>query len=42
MVEKGYNIARWSDFEHGGHFAALETGAVFADDVAAFVNQVKG
>ena len=42
MVEKGYNITRWTDFEHGGHFAALETGAVFADDVLAFVKQVKG
>lgn len=42
MVEKGYNIVRWSDFEHGGHFAALETGKVFADDLRAFVNQVKG
>lgn len=42
MVEKGYNIVRWTDFEHGGHFAALETGEVFADDVLAFVNQIRG
>ena len=42
MVEKGYNIVRWTDFEHGGHFAALETGEVFANDVLAFVNQIRG
>lgn len=42
IVEKGYNILRWTDFEHGGHFAALETGKVFADDVLGFVKQVKG
>lgn len=42
MVGKGYNVVRWTDFEHGGHFAALETGKVFADDVLGFVKQVKG
>ncbi|MDO8840632.1 MAG: epoxide hydrolase [Parvibaculum sp.] len=42
MIEKGYNVVHWTDFEHGGHFAALETGPVFADDVRAFVQLVKG
>lgn len=42
MVEKGYDIVRWTEFDHGGHFAALETGAVFADEVRAFARQVKG
>lgn len=42
LVEKGYNVVRWTDFEHGGHFAALETGKVFADDLSAFVAGVKG
>ncbi len=41
MVEKAYNVARWTDFDHGGHFAAFETGKVFADDVRAFVKAVK-
>jgi microsomal epoxide hydrolase len=41
MVEKAYNVVRWTDFEHGGHFAAFETGKVFADDVRAFVKAVK-
>jgi len=42
MVEKGYNVTRWTEFEKGGHFAALETGPLFADDVVAFAAQVKG
>ncbi len=42
MAEKGFNIERWTEFEKGGHFAALETGSVFADDVRAFAKQVKG
>ena len=37
MVEKGYNVVHWQDFDRGGHFAALETGQIFADDVRAFV-----
>ncbi|GAN76789.1 epoxide hydrolase family protein [Acidisphaera rubrifaciens] len=41
LVETGYDVVRWTDFERGGHFAAMETGPVFADDVAAFVAQVR-
>ena len=42
MVEKGYNVVHWTDFEHGGHFAALETGTVFVDEVRTFIQQVRG
>ena len=42
MVEKGYNIAQWTDFKAGGHFAALETGSTFASDVSTFAKQLKG
>lgn len=41
LVEKCCNIVRWNDFERGGHFAALETGQIFADDVREFTRQVK-
>jgi hypothetical protein len=41
MVEKAYNIVRWTEFKRGGHFAAMETGKVFAGDVLAFVRDVK-
>lgn len=42
MVEKGYNVTHWTDFDEGGHFAALERGRAFADDVADFARQVRG
>jgi microsomal epoxide hydrolase len=42
MMDKGFNIVQWSEFNHGGHFAAMETGTVFADDVRKFASTVKG
>jgi len=42
MAEKGYNIIHWSDFDKGGHFAALETGHVFAEDVQGFIKKIRG
>lgn len=41
MVEKAYNVVRWTEFERGGHFAAMETGKVFADEVLAFSRSLK-
>lgn len=40
MMDQGFNIVQWSEMEHGGHFAAMETGKLFADDVAKFVKTV--
>ncbi len=37
MVEKGYNVVHWSEFEKGGHFAALEEGKTFTQDLQAFI-----
>ncbi len=42
MAEKGYNITHWSEFDTGGHFAALETGSVFADEIISFARTQKG
>ncbi|HBM87246.1 MAG TPA: epoxide hydrolase, partial [Rhodobiaceae bacterium] len=42
LAEKGFNIVHWTEPDKGGHFAALETGSVFAEDVRAFAKQVKG
>ena len=36
-----YHIARFSEFEQGGHFAALEQPDLFVQDVAAFVARVR-
>jgi len=40
-VDRHYNIKRWTEFERGGHFAAMETGVKFAEEVLAFARQVK-
>lgn len=35
-AEQVNNIVRWTDFETGGHFAALETPDLLVQDVRAF------
>jgi pimeloyl-ACP methyl ester carboxylesterase len=35
-AEQGNNIVHWSDFDVGGHFAALETPALLVDDIRTF------
>jgi epoxide hydrolase len=34
-------ITHWTEFEHGGHFAALESPAEFGGDVLAFTRSLK-
>ena len=41
LVDKTYRLVRFSEFERGGHFAALEVPDLFVKDVAAFVRQVR-
>ena len=42
MVERGYRIVHWQDYDRFGHFAALEAGPVFVREVQQFVRQLKG
>jgi pimeloyl-ACP methyl ester carboxylesterase len=35
-AEQGHNITHWSDFDRGGHFAALETPDLLIEDVRTF------
>ena len=42
FVDKSYHVVRWTEFERGGHFAAMENPAEFAAEVAAFVAQIMG
>ena len=35
-AEQANNIVHWSDFDTGGHFAALETPGLLAQDIRAF------
>ena len=40
-ADRQYNITRWTRFEKGGHFAALEQPAALVDDVRAFFRTVR-
>lgn len=39
--EKGNNIVHWSDFEQGGHFAAMEAPDLFVKDVRDFFRPLR-
>jgi microsomal epoxide hydrolase len=36
LAERAYSITHWTEFDRGGHFAALETPDLLAADVRAF------
>jgi pimeloyl-ACP methyl ester carboxylesterase len=38
--EKWHNITHWSDFDTGGHFAAMETPELLVNDIRAFFSTV--
>lgn len=42
LVEKTYNLVQFTEFDHGGHFAALEQPDAFTADVSAFIRRVRG
>ena len=35
LIDTG-NVVRWTEYEVGGHFAAMEAPEVYVDDVRAF------
>jgi microsomal epoxide hydrolase len=39
-VEKGYNVVRWAELDHGGHFAAMEVPGIFVADIQSFIRQI--
>jgi len=39
VVERGFNLVRYTEVERGGHFAAMEQPELFARDVAAFFRE---
>jgi len=41
LLERTYNLVHFTEFDRGGHFAALEKPDEFAGDVSAFVRQVR-
>jgi epoxide hydrolase len=41
FAEKAYTITHWSEFDRGGHFAALEVPDLFVGDVRAFFQDLR-
>jgi len=39
--ERMYNITRWTEMDHGGHFAALEEPELLVDDIRAFARTLR-
>jgi len=40
-VENQYNVTHWSEFDRGGHFAAMEKPELFVEDVRKFFRTVR-
>ena len=40
-VEGRFNVQRWTEFERGGHFAAMEQPAALLEDVRAFFRTLR-
>jgi len=40
QVERSINVVRWTSFEHGGHFAALERPDDLVGDIRAFARSL--
>ena len=40
-VERQFNVTHWATMPRGGHFAAMEQPALFADDLCAFFRTVR-
>jgi hypothetical protein len=39
--ERGNNIVHWSEFDRGGHFAAMEVPDLFVGDVRTFFRNLR-
>jgi pimeloyl-ACP methyl ester carboxylesterase len=35
-AQRNYNIVHWTDFDEGGHFAAMETPELLVEDIRSF------
>jgi pimeloyl-ACP methyl ester carboxylesterase len=41
LAERQYDILQWSEFDRGGHFAAMEVPDLFVGDVRAFFRKLR-
>ena len=40
-VERGCNLVHWSEFDRGGHFAAIEEPDLLVEDIRAFFRPLR-
>jgi pimeloyl-ACP methyl ester carboxylesterase len=40
-AERENNIVHWTEFDHGGHFAALEVPELLVDDMRKFFRKIR-
>jgi epoxide hydrolase len=41
LVEREHTVVHWTEFERGGHFAAMETPDLLVEDIRQFFRQVR-
>jgi LuxR family maltose regulon positive regulatory protein len=41
LLEREHNVTRWTDVDHGGHFAAMESPRELVNDIRAFFRQLR-
>jgi len=41
LVERDHHVVQWSEFDRGGHFAALEAPDLLIEDIRAFFNKLR-
>jgi pimeloyl-ACP methyl ester carboxylesterase len=41
FAERSNNIVQWSEFDRGGHFAAMEEPDLLIGDIRAFFGQLR-
>jgi pimeloyl-ACP methyl ester carboxylesterase len=41
LAERDHNVVRWTEFNRGGHFAAMEAPDLLAGDVRELFRQVR-
>ena len=41
IAEREHNVVHWSEFDRGGHFAAMEAPDLLVEDIRAFFRMVR-
>lgn len=40
LVEKAYNVVRWTEYPYGGHFPGYDVPTLLAEDISEFVSSI--